>query len=417
MSGTKAKVCCAMPCRTTPDWRAFRSLQKAAAAYGAPFDTPKGEPRERNRNMCVRQFLSHGDKFTHLLFVDDDTIVPTDCIDMLLTADVPIACGVQPLLLPHDDIDHLVYNVMRFGTQESTKPVWPDWLTWNPPVGPFEIQYAGFGCVLIRREVLDQMGFPWFREDYGNQNGEWNITEDIFFCDKARRAGFTVYGVADVVCGHVKPVDLRDIVPIQRVDPRQGRPRAYRYIPGWLAAQAEALFRARALCAVDGGTFVELGVCRGRSLCFMAEALRTAKKSVRLVGVDNFNPNGSSDNGAVKKHQEECLEGLARAGINGCFELAVGDSVLAADLFEDKSVDFLYVDADHEEGSVSHDLDAWLPKMKDGSVMAGDDYVAGFPGVIAAVNDHFGPHVKVRGPVWAVCIGKDMLNVDPWGGH
>ncbi len=51
------------------------------------------------------------------------------------------------------------------------------------------------------------------------------------------------------------------------------------------------------------------------------------------------------------------------------------DSVAAAQLFEDKSLDWIYLDADHSYEKVSSDLRAWLPKIKDNGWIFGHDYV------------------------------------------
>lgn len=70
------------------------------------------------------------------------------------------------------------------------------------------------------------------------------------------------------------------------------------------------------------------------------------------------------------------------------------DSSAAAERFDDGSVDFLYVDASHEYDGVLRDLAAWFPKVKEGGVIAGDDWCfadrQGY-GVRDAVLDYFGP--------------------------
>lgn len=42
--------------------------------------------------------------------------------------------------------------------------------------------------------------------------------------------------------------------------------------------------------------------------------------------------------------------------------------------FEDKSLDFVYIDADHSFGHVAMDLMIWNEKVKDGGIIAGHDY-------------------------------------------
>jgi len=194
------RVCCTMPCRSVPNAHAFKALQVAAVRANAPFDTPAREPRERNRNICVSQFLENKD-YDWMLFVDDDTAIPSDAIEKLLSADKKIVCGMQPLLLPaKDDNYHMVANVMPFPTVMNTRPHWPDWVTWQHPIEPFPVMYCGFGCVLMHREPLEAMDFP------------------IWFCDHARRAGYDIWCQPSVICSHYKVVDLLDVIPRCRVD-------------------------------------------------------------------------------------------------------------------------------------------------------------------------------------------------------
>lgn len=61
-------------------------------------------------------------------------------------------------------------------------------------------------------------------------------------------------------------------------------------------------------------------------------------------------------------------------------------SVEAADSIEDKSLDFVYIDAAHDYDSVTEDIEAWLPKIKSGGIMSGHDYDGKF-NVRGAVED------------------------------
>ena len=49
-------------------------------------------------------------------------------------------------------------------------------------------------------------------------------------------------------------------------------------------------------------------------------------------------------------------------------------SVNAANMIEDESLDWIYVDALHVEAAVLMDLKAWYPKLRPGGLMSGDDW-------------------------------------------
>ena len=79
----------------------------------------------------------------------------------------------------------------------------------------------------------------------------------------------------------------------------------------------------------------------------------------------------------------------------------------AAKLYQDESIDFVFIDAEHDERSVYTDISAWWPKIKKGGILGGDDYSYLWPGVEVAVNRFFGPqemtiHIDWP-PMWHVC--------------
>jgi len=50
-------------------------------------------------------------------------------------------------------------------------------------------------------------------------------------------------------------------------------------------------------------------------------------------------------------------------------------------------LDLVFIDADHAEGAVVHDICLWLPKVREGGIVCGHDYASPkWPGVKAAVD-------------------------------
>jgi len=61
------------------------------------------------------------------------------------------------------------------------------------------------------------------------------------------------------------------------------------------------------------------------------------------------------------------------------------------DMFDDESIDFIYIDADHEYDSVKRDIELYLPKLKKTGIIGGHDYNENlWEGVFHAVNDILG---------------------------
>lgn len=84
----------------------------------------------------------------------------------------------------------------------------------------------------------------------------------------------------------------------------------------------------------------------------------------------------------------------------------------AVDIFDDSSLDFVYIDADHTYQAVKRDIELWYPKIRDGGILSGHDYVPSGRisfGVIQAV-DEFVQQYNLRLAVtsdkfssWIVC--------------
>jgi hypothetical protein len=66
------------------------------------------------------------------------------------------------------------------------------------------------------------------------------------------------------------------------------------------------------------------------------------------------------------------------------------DSVAAAQMFQDGTVDAVYIDASHDYHSVYSDILAWYPKIRLGGYICGHDYCTKYPGVVTAVTQCIG---------------------------
>jgi Methyltransferase domain len=52
-------------------------------------------------------------------------------------------------------------------------------------------------------------------------------------------------------------------------------------------------------------------------------------------------------------------------------------SVTASKYFEDNTLDFAYLDGRHDYSGVKEDIESWYPKVKDGGIICGHDYLNG----------------------------------------
>ena len=67
-------------------------------------------------------------------------------------------------------------------------------------------------------------------------------------------------------------------------------------------------------------------------------------------------------------------------------EILREDSLSASKRFKNSSLDFVYVDGNHDYEFVLKDLETWFTKVKPGGIIFGDDYLRPY-GVTKAVNE------------------------------
>lgn len=148
--------------------------------------------------------------------------------------------------------------------------------------------------------------------------------------------------------------------------------------------------------------FLEIGVAYGGNLIPIAKSF----PHVKCVGIDPYDYNQYSNQSDEKdgmaktlvKQQENIYNDVLRKSkIIENFRLLRESSQTASTLFEDNSLDFVFIDANHSYDSVKLDIELWLPKIRTGGCLGGHDYSVVYFGVIQAVNEKIGAdNISVR---------------------
>lgn len=75
------------------------------------------------------------------------------------------------------------------------------------------------------------------------------------------------------------------------------------------------------------------------------------------------------------------------------------DSIYAAQYFMDESIDFFHTDGDHSLEGIRLDINTWLPKVRVGGIISGDNYEAH---TVAQGVDDLLPHRELlaNGRLW-----------------
>lgn len=183
---------------------------------------------QRGRNLLAHQFMQN-ENATHLMFIDADIrFNPADIVHML-RADKEIICGIYPKKeinwhavdkavkegVPVDQLKNktgsMVVNLVGYEGEVTV-----------PAGEPLEIWNGGTGFMLIKREVMNKLKdvLPAYNNDVNILSGnvqdkiteyfacaiepglERLLSEDYYFCWKARENGIKIWAAPWVHLGH-----------------------------------------------------------------------------------------------------------------------------------------------------------------------------------------------------------------------
>ena len=136
--------------------------------------------------------------------------------------------------------------------------------------------------------------------------------------------------------------------------------------------------------------FVEIGTWKGQSSAYLAVEIINSGKNIKLDCIDNFTGSVIEPGQMLDRDNQEgkLYDVFVRnmKPVEGRYTAIKGDSTESASLYEDESLDFVFIDASHDYESIKKDITAWFPKVKIGGLFAGHDYAPPYPGIIRAVN-------------------------------
>lgn len=168
-------------------------------------------------------------------------------------------------------------------------------------------------------------------------------------------------------------------------------PRLDKHAPDEYADRVVQDFRRADLAklfATNGYRYgAEIGVADGRFSLVLCKAI----PHLKLLCVDPWRAyDGNPRGGPNAQHEANYRLAQDRLASYDATLLRLM-SVEASRAIPDGSLDFVYIDANHEYAYVRDDLAAWVPKVRSGGIVSGHDFYF-FPqrpaGVVQAVSDY-----------------------------
>lgn len=167
----------------------------------------------RSRSRAATFFLEKT-KDDLLMFIDDDVVVsPMDVTKLMFEA--------QDLKLPIVGAAYVTKSKTKPGF--AVRPLTLDRLQFGTSGKLYEMRSISTGCMVIRREVLEKFissgiapmcrhgntfYYPFFQHEKMKIDGIWeDVSEDWYFCEKARELGFTVWCDTTIKTAHIGPYE------------------------------------------------------------------------------------------------------------------------------------------------------------------------------------------------------------------
>lgn len=157
----------------------------------------------------------------------------------------------------------------------------------------------------------------------------------------------------------------------------------------------------------ENSHFVEIGCWKGRSASFMGVEIKNSNKKIKFDCIDHWKGSWEHLKGGPVydpiTDDEDALYNEFLKNIEPIKEFVNPirmSSIEASLLYEDESLDFVFIDAGHEYEDIKEDILKWLPKVKKGGIIGGHDFSQDSPGIIKAVNELLPGFERVSSICW-----------------
>ena len=348
-----------------------------------------GEVVDVARNYLIDQVIESGAKY--MFFIGDDTVIPWDGFHILhKTAEEnpgSVVAGVyyikcsSPMIMTRTPENHVI--------------------TANVDPGQvYEAWQTGMDCMLIPVSILKKMkeaepDIPFCCIANGIEDIPF-IGEDNFFVHRLRKHGVKLLVNTDVQCLHMDmatgkytahpSVDLRkyytNVTPtgvLTFEDKAFIDQRWQSRLPAGSGAQQSTETKQwlpgedipTLIKHIKNPVGVEIGTAEGYTTTYLLNTV----PGLNLIGIDPYTDYEDWDGRYIDNSNigyQQLLQKTAEFGDQYNHIRLTSDE--AADLIEDGSLDFIFIDGLHTYDQVLKDCENYYPKLKNGGVFIGHDY-------------------------------------------
>lgn len=167
--------------------------------YEVTFQCFFGYRIDQVRNL-IADWVVRG--FDYLFAVDHDVTFSPDTLAKMLAHDKDLVSGVYRQRLEPQAIEIYDLNQHRMSVEQL----------YSGQSQLVQIGGCGFGCVLVKKEVIVGIGYPQFEYHVALDHAN-TVSEDTDFCRKAMNKGFQLWCDPSILCGHIGSTTMRVEVP------------------------------------------------------------------------------------------------------------------------------------------------------------------------------------------------------------
>lgn len=188
------KILIGVPTGATIEPEVFKAIYNLKpSGHELAFDYVRGYDVAESRNRIVEKALAGW--YDYVLFVDSDTIIPEDTLELMFEEPVADIClGV----CPRKNTKEGKTAIIKIGTNGYADG---SFFYKDLPEGKCNVKAGGFACALVNTQLFRQMSKPWFR--YAIYEDGSILSEDFYFCDRAHWENARIMADFRVRCGHL----------------------------------------------------------------------------------------------------------------------------------------------------------------------------------------------------------------------
>jgi len=169
-------------------------------------------PLDKARNLCHKVFLES--KMDYLFFLDARVVPPPDALDKLIAANKDMVSVTAQTIQAFEGEPRLVPVAMR-KAEGGFKPHFGDGLE--------QVDVTTCACTLIKRKVMEKVGKRAFKFTMTDEWGTEGYSEDFYFCERVKKAGFKIWNDYTQLASHFKDTDMKTVNDLMAIAYKEGK--------------------------------------------------------------------------------------------------------------------------------------------------------------------------------------------------